>query len=98
NNDSNWRTTYTSGSMTTGKSLGHGTISFKLIDENDGSLANNTSDSVRVWGIGQVNNTVRVYSALLAPSTLPLSSLQVTMDAVGAATLGATNIAGAGTT
>src|SRR5213592_3040504 len=29
--DSNWRSTYTSGSLTTGVALGHGTISFKLV-------------------------------------------------------------------
>ena len=97
NSDSNWRTTYTSGSMTTGKALGHGTISFKIVDENDGTLANNTSDPVRVYGFGQVNNTIRIYSAMLAPSTAGLTSLQASVACVGTMTLSAFNIGGTGT-
>src|SRR5438552_17323152 len=83
--------------MATGKALGHGTISFKSVDENDGSLANSNSDPVRVYGFGQVNNTIRIYSAMLAPSTAGLTSLQASVACVGTMTLSAFNIGGTGT-
>src|SRR5437773_6647095 len=95
--DANWRTTYTSGSLTTGKTLGHGSISFKLVDENDGSLGNNTTDPVRVYGFGQVNSTVKVYSAQLVPTTVPLTCLQVANDSVGTLSLATFSCGGTGT-
>jgi hypothetical protein len=95
--DSNWRTTYSSGSVTAGKALGHGTISFKLVDETDGNLANNTTDTVRIYGYGRVNNATRIYSLLFTPSTPALTCLQVAIDSVGTLTSTSSKALGNGT-
>jgi hypothetical protein len=82
----NWRTTYMNNVETAPVPLGRGTISFKLVDENDGNLANNTSDPVRVYGIGRVGKATRVYSVKCGPG--PVSSLKVAMSINGAINFG----------
>ena len=46
--DTNWRTTYTNGVETSAVAFGNGTISFKLLDETDGDLADENADPVRI--------------------------------------------------
>lgn len=72
--DSAWRTTYTSGVEASKAVLGNGTISFKLVDEVDGNLANNTSDPVRIYGYGRVGSATQAFS-VVASGTDPLSCL-----------------------
>jgi hypothetical protein len=86
--NSSWRTTYTNNVESTPVALGRGTISFRLVDENDGNLANNNSDPVRVYGIGRVGKGTRVYSVKCSPP--PVSSLKVAMSINGAINFGLT--------
>ncbi|MBN2447258.1 MAG: carbohydrate binding domain-containing protein [Phycisphaerae bacterium] len=68
--DSNasWRSAYTSDAWIAEASAGTGTYTWKLVDEYDGVLHNNSTDPVRVYGKGIVGNAVRIYSVCLAPS------------------------------
>jgi hypothetical protein len=95
--DNNWRLTYTSNLLNSGRALGHGTLSFKVVDETDGVLANNTTDPIRIYGYGQVNNTTKVYSVQVAASPGPLTCLQVATDSNGTMTFNSTAVTGAGT-
>jgi hypothetical protein len=54
-----------------------------LVDEADGDLANNTADPIRLYGIGRMNQTTRVYSVLLSPGGGGLSCLEVALHAGG---------------
>ena len=77
-NDSNWRSDYTNNVIVTpAKSLGHGTITFKLADDATppASTLTVTTDPVRIYGIGKIGNTVRVYSMQATPAG-PLKCLQ----------------------
>jgi hypothetical protein len=60
--DTNWRTTYTNGVETSAVAFGNGTISFKLLDETDGDLADENADPVRIYGIGRAGAATRIYS------------------------------------
>ena len=91
-----WRVTYTSGVETTPVAWGRGTISFKLVDEADGNLANNTSDPVRVYGFGRVGKAVKVYSINNTASN-PLSSLKNAVASGGNIDLGSAVVTGSGT-
>jgi Tfp pilus assembly protein PilX len=78
-----WRTTYSNGVQTAPKTLGGGTISFKLVDGTDGDLANNATDPVRVYGIGRTRTAVKVYSVVLAAQGQGLSVLKTVFHAGG---------------
>jgi len=73
--DTSWRTNFTNNAEITPISFGNGTLSFKLVDAalglsgGDGNLNNNTYDPVRLYGIGRVGSTTRVYSVLLVGDT-----------------------------
>lgn len=79
NNDPDWRTNYLNDTETPAVQLGNGTISWKLVDE-DGDLADDPMDAVRVYGIGRVNENVWVYSAILSGLT-PLEALRTCLHA-----------------
>jgi hypothetical protein len=81
--DANWRTTYTNGVETAPVALGHGTISFKLVDEIDGNLANIPTDPVRIYGSGRAGAATRIYSAKLVPNGLGLDVLKTVAHAGG---------------
>lgn len=77
-NDSNWRSDYTNNVIVTpAKNLGHGTITFKLADDATppATTLTVTTDPVRIYGIGKIGNTVRVYSMQATPNG-PLKCLQ----------------------
>ena len=86
--NANWRTSYTNNVEITPVPFGRGTLSFKLVDEADGSLSNNTGDAVRVYGIGRVGKSARCYSVSCGQQ--PLSSLTVPVAAGGNITFSAT--------
>ena len=73
--NSSWRSTWTHDTETTPVVLGTGTFSWKLIDD-DGDLADDDSDSVRVIGIGRVGRIVSAESVRLIASGLGLDCLQ----------------------
>lgn len=81
--DINWRTTYTNGVETAPVPLGNGTISFKLVDEADGDLANVPTDSVRIYGIGRAGAATRLYSVKGIPNGPGLDVLKTVAHAGG---------------
>ena len=82
--DPAWRTTYTSGTeISPVINVGSGTMTFKLIDETDGDMANNDLDPVRVYGIGRVGSAVYVESALLEPAGAGLTCLEASFHTSG---------------
>jgi len=60
--DNAWRTSYTHNVETAPKPFGRGTMTFKLVDETDGNLANNQADAVKIVGVGRCGSAVRMYS------------------------------------
>ncbi|MCB9844948.1 MAG: carbohydrate binding domain-containing protein [Phycisphaeraceae bacterium] len=66
-NRASWRTGFTSGSWTTAVSIGEGSLSFKLVDEVDGTLSDDSTEPVRVYGRAQVGSAVRVFSVVARP-------------------------------
>ena len=93
--DINWRTTYTNGVETAPVPLGNGTISFKLVDEADGDLANVPTDPVRIYGIGRAGAATRIYSEKLIPNGPGLDVLKTVAHAGGNTTT-ASQITGTG--
>lgn len=64
-NDGNWRSTYTHDVWVPKQTLGGGTYTWKLVDEQNGSLLMDASAPVRLYGRGSVGDAVRAYSVLL---------------------------------
>lgn len=91
NNDPSWRTTFTNNieSPSTPIPLGNGTITFKLVDS-DGNLADNTTDAVRLIGIGRVGEVEYAESVLLVPTGNGLTCLETALHCNGDVTLGFT--------
>jgi len=81
--DENWRTTYTNGVETAPVPLGNGTIRFKLVDEQDGNLANMPIDPVRIYGIGRAGAATRIYSVKGIPNGPGLDVLKTVAHAGG---------------
>jgi hypothetical protein len=86
--DTAWRTTYTSGVEVTKIAFGGGIISFKIVDEVDGNLSNNTSDPVRIYGYGRVGGATQAFS-VVAAGTDPLTCLNAPLVVSGNFTWGA---------
>ena len=63
--DDYWRTTYTSAQWSTARPLGDGVIEFGLVDEDDGDLADDASEDVRLYGKACVGDSVRVVSVVV---------------------------------
>jgi len=68
-NDANWRTTYTNNTWITNQTLGTGSYSFKLVDEEDANLASGGTQRVRIHGRGVAGNALRIYSVEMIPVT-----------------------------
>jgi len=66
-----WRTTFPSGTIASlfERSLGRGTFSLTLVDEEDGDLTDQIADPIRLYGMGYVGDAVRVHSVLIQPNT-----------------------------
>jgi hypothetical protein len=79
--NASWRTTYASGIEAAAKTVGRGTVTFKLVDETDGNLSNNASDAVRLYGVGRVGSATRVYSVPLAGTGASLDVLKTAVHA-----------------
>ncbi len=94
--NTNWRTTYTSGTETAAKSLGGGAITFKLVDEGDGSLSDDPMDNVRLYGYGRAGAAVRVYSVELKCKKVPLDVLRCAAHAAGSVVANTTSTVSSG--
>jgi len=76
---SDWRTDMTHGAeMTPALSVGSGTMTYALVDD-DGDLADDPTDWVRILGIGRVGEAVYVSSVLLEPTGSGLTSLETSL-------------------
>jgi len=65
--DSNWRTRYDHDKWVPELPLGEGMFTWKLVDEDNGSLTADWMAPVRLYGRGHAGDAVRIYSALLCP-------------------------------
>ncbi len=87
--EDSWRSVYAHDVEypTPARSLDNGTFTWKLVDE-DGDLADDDSDSVRVVGIGRVGRVAVAESVRLLPTGQPLSSLGSALHCHGDIVLG----------
>ena len=63
--DPTWRTTYANDVWTTDETIDDLTFSYKFVDEDDGDLADDRGDSVRLFARASVGAAVRILSVLL---------------------------------
>lgn len=68
-NDPAWRSTFTHDQWTVEQTLGEGTIAWKLVDQNYTDLLTDPNSPVRLYGRGQVDDAVRLFSVLLESAT-----------------------------
>lgn len=82
--DPSWRTRFDQGVEypIPARALGGGSYTWKLLDE-DGALADDDSDSVRIVGIGKVGQTTAAESVRLLPTGQPLTSLETALHCQG---------------
>jgi hypothetical protein len=86
-NAAGWRTAYTHNVEVPAKTVGRGTVTFKLVDALDGSLSNNAADAVRLYGIGRVGSATRVYRVQLSGTGATLDVLKAPAHAGGGLTV-----------
>ncbi|WP_068129718.1 carbohydrate binding domain-containing protein [Roseimaritima ulvae] len=85
-NDPDWRTAYAdrvAGNYSDPLALGRGTIRWQLEDPVDGDLTDNPDDPVRIYGLGTVGSSQRVFSMLAWPAGSPLDALRSAVHAGG---------------
>ncbi len=76
-----WRWNFVSGEKVYLPAFGKGAASWMLVDEDDGNLEDNPADPVRLYGIGQVGESIRVRSVLLQATGDGLALLGTTLHA-----------------
>jgi hypothetical protein len=98
NSDPAWRTRYTSGVDNGPYALGRGTVTWKLVDEYDGNLANDNVQPARLYGTGSAGRARRVYSVLLQPTGAGMEVLKKAVHSTGPFTVrvGTVTIAASG--
>lgn len=88
-----WRSTYTSGAVAFDQPFGTGRLKWVLVDEDDGNIADDYADPIRLYGVGQVGQTLRVYSVQLQCGGNGLAVLGTACHSVGTLTITNTTIA-----
>jgi len=63
-----WRSAFSNNTWTSDITFDGGTIAFKLIDEIDSNLSNNTTDPVRLYAKASYGKAVRIQSVVLVPN------------------------------
>lgn len=66
-NDTNWTKTVTHDTWEPKQAIGAGVLTWKVVDERDGTFTVDPGATVRVYGQAVVGDAVRVYSALVQP-------------------------------
>ena len=74
--DTNWRTTYSSGTVFTNRSASSGTCSLSIADPADGNLTNNADDPVVLTGIGYSGDAQQRVQVTIDSLKTPLSCLR----------------------
>lgn len=87
-NDPAWRTTYQNNVEYPGTpiAMNGGTVTWKLIDV-DGSLLDDNSDTVRIYGIGRQGSATSVQSVQLYPTDTPLTCTEAAFHCAGSVSL-----------
>ena len=80
--DTSWRTRFVNNAESPSTTLGQGTFTWKLVDE-DSNLNDDDSDSVRVVGIGRVGRTTVAESVRMLANGVSLSSLGSSFHCAG---------------
>lgn len=83
-----WRNGYTSGQTGFTTSIKDGRMSWSLVDEGDGLIADDYADPIKIYGIGEVGRVRRVYSARLVPAGAGMDVLRTAFHAAGAVQVG----------
>jgi hypothetical protein len=60
-----WRSAYTNGTVAFDAAYGRGRMKWVLVDEEDGLLIDDYGEDLKVYGVGKVGTTMRVYSVTL---------------------------------
>ena len=79
--DSNWRTTYTSGAWESNRTIGSGKYTLEGIDPVDGNLSNSASDSLLLRGTGFEGQSRYKLQVTMVAKSNALTCLQVAMHA-----------------
>lgn len=87
-----WRDAYQNAGTDFSTPMGRGTMSWTLVDEGDGLIADDYADPIKVYGVGQVGKVRRVYSAHLAPAGTGLDVLRTSFHAAEGIRLSGTTI------
>jgi hypothetical protein len=87
-----WRNAYRNGQPGFSTGLGEGTMGWALVDEEDGLIADDYVDPLKIYGIGQVGKIRRVYSAQLTPAGAGLDVLRAAFHMSEEVSLGGTTI------
>jgi hypothetical protein len=81
--DTNWRTTYTSGAWFTKRSTGIGSCTANVVDPVDGTLGGGTDDPVQITGIGYSGGAEQRMQVTVDPKKNPYSCLRSAVAAGG---------------
>ncbi|MBC7771572.1 MAG: hypothetical protein H7210_03670 [Pyrinomonadaceae bacterium] len=86
-----WQLDLTSDVESAPIALGGGSFTYKVVDELDGDLSNNTFEPARLYVYGRAGRAVKCLSVLIQPST-PLNVLRSTLHCGGALTTMASSV------
>lgn len=88
NSSSTWRSDATSGAPIGPMRVGNAAVSVELVDEADANLADDPSQSVRIYAAAKVNSAARTFSVLASPSsTTGLDVLRCPVHTAGTLTV-----------
>ena len=85
--DTNWRTTYTSGNWFTNRNTGIGSCTANVVDPLDSNLTNNPDDPVIVTGIGYSGGAEQRMQVTVDPKKTPYTCLRSAISTGGTITL-----------
>jgi hypothetical protein len=87
-----WRDAAISGQTFNTFSFGRGTLKSVMVDEGDGLLSDDYSDAIKLYGIGIMGTTKRVYSVQLNATGEGVDALKTAMHAAGGIVLNGTSV------
>jgi hypothetical protein len=85
--DTNWRTTYSSGTFFTGRSTGNGTCTAIAVDPVDAALSSGVDDPIVITGIGYSGGAEQRVQVTVDPKKTPYTCLRSAVSAGGTITL-----------
>jgi hypothetical protein len=85
--DTNWRTTYSSGTFFTGRSTGNGTCTAVVVDPVDGTISSGVDDPIVITGIGYSGGAEQRVQVTVDPRKTPYTCLRSAVSIGGTITL-----------